>query len=95
MKPISTYEFEYNVPVNEDLLGKPDLFIPIKAELFPIGLGIKPLIIISVLEVQACELARLKSFHILKADCEKLANDHFQDELGLSNIEFNSLTPVI
>ncbi len=95
MKALSIYEFDFNVPSKNDFLGKNDLSIPMRAELFQVGFGIKPLIMLTFLEVQACELARVKSIHILKADCEKLANEYFQDELGLSNIGFNSLTPAI
>lgn len=75
------YDFDYNLPFENDTLAKADCFIPVRAELLPLCYGMPPMVAIIFRDVFSTQILRVKNLHTAVKDMEQVAMDHFATTL--------------
>jgi hypothetical protein len=85
---IAKYEFDYNIPFDNDAVGKGDFFLPVTAELLATCEGIGPVVMIKFREVYAVNLMRVISIAEVISQAESIAVAHFS---GVEKMPFRVL----
>lgn len=77
-----TYEFDYNLPFDNDEMGLGDVMVPVTATLLPTCDGMKPVVMLEFRNVYVSNLQRIIDFKAAVRDMEAIAQHHFADITG-------------
>ncbi len=91
MNKATEYNFSYNVPHENDCMGRHDLFLNVRAELIVTCLGMHPIVSVVFTENYSTYLLRIKNIQQVVSECERIGIEHFT---GMYNTQFSVVKTV-